>query len=52
MFQEIKQIIYNTDTVSVKGKVDKIVGMAIESTGPEADIGTVARYIIPKIRGT
>ncbi|MGI6203591.1 MAG: flagellar protein export ATPase FliI [Eubacteriales bacterium] len=51
MFQEIKQIIYNTDTVSVKGKVDKIVGMAIESTGPEADIGTVCKIYNSKNSG-
>jgi len=43
LFLELKQIINNTDTISVKGKIEKIVGTVIESTGPNADIGTVCR---------
>lgn len=34
-------LIKNTDTVSYRGKIDKIIGMVIESTGPRADIGEV-----------
>lgn len=51
MFDDIKQIINNTDTVSVKGKVDKIVGLVIESTGPNADIGTVCKIYNSKNTG-
>ena len=42
-FSKIKELVDRTETVSVKGKIDKIVGMAIESTGPDADIGTVCK---------
>ena len=31
------------ETAVTKGKIDKIVGMVIESTGPNADIGSVCR---------
>lgn len=41
--KDIYQIIDNTDSIVVKGKIDKIVGMIIESTGPSADIGTVCK---------
>lgn len=43
MVDEIFEIIESTDTVVTKGKIDKIVGMVIESVGPLADIGTVCR---------
>ncbi|MEA4831996.1 putative ATP synthase YscN [bioreactor metagenome] len=32
-----------TDTIIHSGKIENIVGMVIESTGPNADIGTVCR---------
>ncbi|HBL83412.1 MAG: flagellar protein export ATPase FliI [Clostridiales bacterium GWF2_38_85] len=43
MFDNICQIIDKTEPVITKGKIDKIVGMVIESTGPSVDIGTVCR---------
>lgn len=43
MLEKIEHVIETTDTIEVKGKIDKIVGMVIESTGPDVDIGTVCR---------
>ncbi|HAN20858.1 MAG: flagellar protein export ATPase FliI [Clostridiales bacterium GWF2_36_10] len=43
MIKDLYQIIDNTDPVVIKGKIDKIVGMVIESTGPSTDIGTVCK---------
>lgn len=43
MFNELFEVIENTDPVITKGKIDKVVGMVIESTGPNTDIGTVCK---------
>jgi flagellar protein export ATPase FliI len=51
LFSKINQIINNTDTLEIKGKIDKIIGMVIESTGPNADIGTVCRIYNSKNTG-
>lgn len=51
MMNELYRIIENTEPVVTKGKIDKIVGMVIESTGPSADIGTVCRIYNSKNTG-
>lgn len=51
LLTDIKRIVNDTDTLVVKGKIDKIVGMVIESTGPNADIGTVCRIYNSKNTG-
>lgn len=51
MFEKIRHIIDVTDPVNTKGKIDKIVGMVIESTGPSADIGTVCKIYNSKNTG-
>ena len=59
MFSDKTKIIEQTETVVTKGKIDKIVGMVIESTGPDADIGTVCKiynskntdYILAEVVG-
>ncbi len=38
-----KAEIGTTDTYRYMGKVEKIVGMSIESSGPECNIGDVCR---------
>ena len=43
MFEKYQELIEQTDTTVYKGKIDKIIGMVIESTGPRADIGTLCR---------
>ncbi len=43
MFNRLFEVIENTNPINTKGKIDKLVGMVIESTGPNADIGTVCR---------
>ncbi|MDF2684823.1 MAG: fliI [Clostridia bacterium] len=54
-----RQLIEKTKTVVLKYKIEKIIGMVIESTGPKADIGTLCkiftskndRYILAEIVG-
>ena len=36
-----QQTLFETSTLVYKGKVDKVIGMVIESTGPRANIGEV-----------
>ncbi len=43
MFDKYRQAVSQTDPILRGGKVDKIIGMVIESTGPDVDIGTVCR---------
>ncbi len=38
----------DAETIVRSGKIEKIVGMVIESTGPNADIGTVCRIKNPR----
>jgi flagellum-specific ATP synthase len=37
-----------TDPLSYKGKIDKIIGMVIESSGPRSNIGEVCTIYAPK----
>lgn len=43
MFERYCQAVRETEPILRAGKVDKIIGMVIESTGPVADIGTICR---------
>ncbi len=43
MFEKYRQAVAQTEPILRGGKVDKIVGMVLESTGPDVDIGTVCR---------
>ncbi len=43
MFEDVLGAVSRAETAVTKGKIDKIVGMVIESTGPNADIGSVCR---------
>ena len=53
-FRQFHDMIKYSRTVSCYGKIEKVVGMTIESTGPDANIGDLC-YIYPtreeKIRG-
>lgn len=42
-FDKFQQVLYETNTITCQGKVDKITGLVIESTGPEANIGDVCK---------
>ncbi len=46
-FGSYLQVLQNTKTIVYKGKVDKIIGLVIESTGPYANIGDVCRIYLP-----
>ncbi len=58
-FKKLSNVVDKTETVVYSGKIDKIIGMLIESTGPAADIGSLCRiytrkrdsYILAKIVG-
>ncbi len=43
MFEAYRQAVSQTEPILRGGKVDKIIGMVLESTGPDVDIGTVCR---------
>ncbi len=43
MFEAYRQAVAQTEPILRGGKVDKIIGMVLESTGPDVDIGTVCR---------
>jgi flagellum-specific ATP synthase len=43
MFETYRQAVEQTDPILRGGKVDKIIGMVIECTGSNVDIGTVCR---------
>lgn len=47
-FENYFEKIRNAETIVRSGKIEKIVGMVIESSGPNADIGTVCRIYNPK----
>ncbi len=51
MFEKVYKIIEAADPVDSKGKIEKIIGMVIESTGPCDDIGTVCRIYNSKNTG-
>lgn len=38
-FERYRQVVAETNTIANKGKVDKIIGLVIESTGPLSSIG-------------
>jgi len=40
-FEKYRRVLYETNTVVNKGKVDKVIGLVIESTGPLSNIGDV-----------
>jgi flagellum-specific ATP synthase len=41
LFEELKTVLASANTVRCMGKVDKVVGLGIESTGPNVNIGDV-----------
>lgn len=47
-FTRYFQVLEETPTVVYKGRIDKIIGMVIESNGPKADIGTVCKLYSSK----
>ncbi len=47
-FDKYHRLVNETKTVAYKGKIDKIIGMVIESVGPRADIGEVCRIYTSK----
>jgi flagellum-specific ATP synthase len=51
LFEKVYKIIEAADPVDSKGKIEKIIGMVIESTGPCDDIGTVCRIYNSKNTG-
>jgi flagellum-specific ATP synthase len=51
LFEKESKIIEAADPVDSKGKIEKIIGMVIESTGPSDDIGTVCRIYNSKNTG-
>ena len=42
MFAELPNLIANAETVSYIGKIENIVGMAMEASGNRASIGDIA----------
>ncbi len=40
-FEKYQKLIDKTNTVTYMGKVDKIIGLVIESSGPRSNIGDV-----------
>lgn len=42
MFSQLPELIQKTETVSYIGKVENVVGMAMESSGNRASIGDIA----------
>lgn len=46
-FDIYRQTLEQTQTIVHKGKVDKIIGLVIESTGPRANIGEVCNIFTP-----
>ncbi len=51
MFDIYRQAVAQAEPILRGGKVDKIIGMVMESTGPDVDIGTLCRIHIPKRSG-
>lgn len=47
-FDRFQQVLYETNTITYKGKVDRIIGLVIESTGPTSSIGDVCRIYAAK----
>ncbi|KXG77610.1 putative ATP synthase YscN [Fervidicola ferrireducens] len=43
LFENYKAIIDGIDTLRIKGKISKIVGLTIESQGPPAEIGEICK---------
>lgn len=43
LFENYKAIIDSIDTLRIKGKISKIVGLTIESHGPPAEIGEICK---------
>lgn len=46
-----RQVVKNTQPIHHCGKIDKVVGMVIESTGPTVDIGTMCRVYDARANG-
>jgi len=51
MLEMYRQAVAQTEPILRGGKVDKVIGMVIESTGPDVDIGTVCRIHNTKRNG-
>jgi flagellum-specific ATP synthase len=43
VLERCRQAVRKVDPIQRNGKIDKIIGMVIESTGPVVDIGTICR---------
>lgn len=46
--QKVHEVIRNSSLYTYMGKIDKIVGTTVESTGPACNIGDVCTIEIPK----
>lgn len=46
-FDKIKGLINNCDSITLKGKVDKVIGMTIEAVGVTARIGEICKISMP-----
>jgi len=51
LFEKESRIIEAADPIDAKGKIEKIIGLVIESTGPSDDIGTVCKIYNSKNTG-
>lgn len=49
MLEKYQQVVHDVEPILHNGKIDKIIGMVIESTGPVVDIGTICRIYCPKM---
>jgi flagellum-specific ATP synthase len=42
-FNKYRQILNNSDFIEYSGKISKVVGLTIESDGPEVNIGEICQ---------
>ncbi len=47
-FHKYIEVLQDAKTIVYKGKVEKIIGLVIESTGPHSNIGDVCRIYFPR----
>jgi flagellum-specific ATP synthase len=50
-FENYKSIVNGIDTLKIKGKISKIVGLTIESQGPPAEIGEICKIRLSRTPG-
>lgn len=44
-FEKYRRLLYNSNFIEYSGKVSKVVGLTIESDGPEVDIGELCKIV-------